>query len=133
MDLIQDALSANGLMPSDIDMVVAHANGNQKSDISEALAITDVFGEKGVPVTGFKWLMGHTLCVSGLLDLALATEAISTKQLPALATCQNLATTCQGLDVVQTHRAIDKVKPHALIINRGFGSMNAVAIIKGLS
>lgn len=131
-ELIQATLDANKLVPSDIGLVVAHANGNQKSDDSEALAINSVFGDKGVPVTGFKWLMGHTLCASGLLDLALTTEAIKAKTIPALAGCTTIATACQVLDVVQTHRPMTLSPTHALIINRGFGSMNAVAIIKGI-
>jgi 3-oxoacyl-[acyl-carrier-protein] synthase-1 len=131
-ELIKDTLEANSLTASDIDVVIAHANGNQKSDDSEALAIQAVFGDKGVAVTGFKWLMGHTLCASGLLDLALAAEAINTKIIPALATCNALASSCQGQDVVQSHREIIEKSPHALIINRGFGSMNAVVIVKGV-
>lgn len=131
-ELIQDTLDANQLCASDINFVIAHANGNQKSDASEARAIEAIFGNQGVPVTGFKWLMGHTLCASGLLDLALAAEAIKANTIPALATCNTLATTCQGLDVVQSHRLITQKIPHALIINRGFGSMNVVASIKGI-
>ena len=131
-ELMQDTLNANQLTVSDIDVVIAHANGNQKSDDSEALAIQAVFGDKGVAVTGFKWLMGHTLCASGLLDLALAAAAIKANTIPALATCHSLAPTCQGLDVVQTHRTFTAKTAHALIINRGFASMNVVAIIKGI-
>ena len=131
-ELIQDALHVNNLQASEIDLVIAHANGNQKSDDSEALAIKEVFGDKGIAVTGFKWLMGHTLCASGLLDLALATESIKAKIMPALASCKTIAKACQSLDVVQTHRAFSQKTPHALIINRGFGSMNAVVIVKGV-
>ena len=76
-ELITDSLTQFGLEPRDIQAVVAHANGNQKSDISEARAITKVFGQKSVPVTGFKWLMGHSLCAAGLLDVVLTAKSLS--------------------------------------------------------
>ena len=65
-------------------LVVAHGNGNCKSDDSEAQAIRTVFANKEVPVTGFKWSMGHTLCASGVLDAVMTTYALETNAYPVL-------------------------------------------------
>lgn len=45
-ELIHDTLNKNQMQPPDLSFIVAHGNGNQKSDISEALAIENAFGEK---------------------------------------------------------------------------------------
>lgn len=127
-DLMKKLLSTLKLQSSDIDMLVAHGNGNQKSDNSEAKAIEAVFGQNNVPVTAFKWLMGHTLCASGLLDVALTLESLANQTIPSIATCQNAAT--NTLDLVTSSRGLASSEARALVINRGFGSMNAAVLLK---
>lgn len=129
--LMKSALKQFDLKPEDIQMLVAHANGNQKSDNSEAQAIEQVFGEKGVAVTGFKWLMGHTLCASGLMDVTLAVKALSAKQIPHIPNFKRPASYATNLDVVTAARDLP-AQATAMIVNRGFGSMNAVAMIKAV-
>ncbi len=60
-DLIQRTLEGVQLTPQDIGLIVAHGNGNVKSDISESQAIKNIFSSSPLPVTAFKWSMGHTL------------------------------------------------------------------------
>jgi 3-oxoacyl-[acyl-carrier-protein] synthase I len=128
-ELIQSALKSQDLQTSDLHFVVAHGNGNQKSDISEAKAIAAVFGPNAIPVTAHKWLMGHTLCASGLLDVVLTAKALQEKTIPPLIH-SDLSHSCQGIDLVTQAQAIQAKKARALIINRGFASMNAVAILE---
>jgi 3-oxoacyl-[acyl-carrier-protein] synthase-1 len=111
-------------------LVVAHGNGNRKSDVSEALAIQRVFTSSSVPVTAFKWAMGHTICASGVLDVVLASCALNDKCIPGIAKLEQLAPACEALNAQQTSRYVAQGLEHALIINRGYASMNAAVVIK---
>ena len=128
--LLERTLDAAQLNATDIGLVVAHGNGNQQSDTSEAGAIHHVFGEYAVPVTAFKWSMGHTICASGVLDTVLATRALQEKCVPGIASLSQLAHSCEGLNAQSQTRDLATDKPYALVINRGFASMNACLVIK---
>ena len=125
--MIERTLTSVDLSSKDIGLVVAHGNGNGKSDDSEAQAIRTVLAD--VPVTAFKWSMGHTLCASGLLDAVLTSYALQTQCAPGIANLQKLASPCEGLTVSSSHQSIQN-NPCALMINRGFSSMNACLVIK---
>ena len=109
---------------------MAHGNGNQKSDTTEAQAIQTVLGDQQVPVTAFKWAMGHTICASGILDTVLATQALREKCVPGIANLDHLAADCMMLNATQNTRDLAENKPYALVINRGFAGMNACLVIK---
>ncbi|WP_454783043.1 beta-ketoacyl-[acyl-carrier-protein] synthase family protein [Legionella sp. WA2022007384] len=128
-ELMQRTLDLVKLSSNDLGFIVAHGNGNSKSDYSESQAIQNVFAEEEIPVTAFKWSMGHTLCASGLIDAVMTTYALSSKCVPGIANLQNIASSCDGLFVSSEHKTL-KRKPYALTINRGFASMNACLVIK---
>lgn len=128
--LISRTLEQQSLDPSDIGLLVAHGNGSKKSDNSEACAIGAAFGGYQVPVTAFKWSMGHSLCASGLIDAVLTTYALRAKCIPGIVNFEKLSSTCGDLQVSKEHRAIADEKQFAMLINRGFASMNACLVIK---
>lgn len=128
--LLANLLEQQELLPADVGLVVAHGNGNPKSDISEANAIRSVFGQHEVPVTAFKWAMGHTICASGVLDAVLTTYALREKCIPGIANLDRLAVECQGLNAAREQRPLTSSKPNAVLINRGYASMNACLVIK---
>ncbi|EKT3956828.1 beta-ketoacyl synthase [Flavobacterium psychrophilum] len=57
---------------SDIDVVVMHAPGTIKGDLSEYKAIQKVFNKSLPMLTTNKWKIGHTFGTSGMLSLELA-------------------------------------------------------------
>ena len=128
--LLTRLLDEQQLAPADIGLMVAHGNGNQKSDSSEANAIRSVFGKYDVPVTAFKWAMGHTICASGVLDAVLTTYALRAKCIPGIANFDKLATDCQGLNVSREQRDLTGGQSNAVVINRGYGGLNACVVIK---
>ncbi|MCX7117016.1 MAG: beta-ketoacyl synthase N-terminal-like domain-containing protein [Legionellales bacterium] len=128
--LLTRMLNESHLKPSDVNFVVAHGNGNPKSDISEALAFQQTFGDYAVPVTGFKWGVGHTICASGVLDVVLTTHMLKDQCILGIPNLDTLAPECQGLNVRPEARALLSHRPPAaLLVNRGFGSMNACLVI----
>ena len=128
--LLVRLLEEQALTPADIGLVVAHGNGNKKSDNSEAHAIHRVFGDYQVPVTAFKWAMGHTICASGVLDAVLTTYALKEKCIPGIANLDGLATDCKTLNASCDKRALNADKRAAVMISRGYASMNACLVIK---
>jgi 3-oxoacyl-[acyl-carrier-protein] synthase I len=128
-DLMSRTLDAVALKPQDIGFVVAHGNGNIKSDDSEAQALSQIFAQHETPVTAFKWSMGHTICASGLIDAVMASYALETQCVPGIANLQQVATSCSALSLSAQHQTLSQAR-HALIINRGFASMNTCLVIK---
>ncbi len=128
--LIQSTLEGCELKSSDLGLLVAHANGNQKSDVSEAQAFQTVFGDYAVPVTAFKWAMGHTICASGVVDTVLAAYALQQKCVPGIANLDHLSPECASVNASRDTRHLSNDKPYAMIVNRGFAGMNACLVIK---
>ncbi len=126
-ELMTRSLELAGINSADVGLVVAHGNGNSKSDDSEAQAIINVL--PNVPVTAFKWSMGHTLCASGVVDAVMTTYALQNHCAPGISNIEELAPTCEGLSVSPKHQALQN-KVCAVMINRGFSSMNACLVIK---
>jgi 3-oxoacyl-(acyl-carrier-protein) synthase len=58
--------------PEDIDVIVMHAPGTIKGDLSEFKAIEKIFCNKMPALTTNKWKVGHTFGASGTLSLELA-------------------------------------------------------------
>lgn len=56
----------------DVDVIVMHAPGTIKGDLTELRAIEKVFGENLPLLTTNKWKIGHTFGASGILSLELA-------------------------------------------------------------
>ena len=129
-ELIQRTLKVTELSPQDIGFIVAHGNGNIKSDDSEAAAIKNIFTQQELPITAFKWSMGHTICASGVIDAVMSTYALEAQSVPGIANLQKVASSCEGLALSSDHQTLNA--PYALMINRGFASMNACLVIKGM-
>ena len=57
---------------SEVDVIVMHAPGTIKGDLTEYKAIEKVFGETLPLLTTNKWKIGHTFGASGILSMELA-------------------------------------------------------------
>ena len=125
---IEAALENAGLSAKDVGMIVAHANGTQQSDASEAAGLRTVFGNAMPPVTGFKWSTGHPLAASGILDLTLGLEAARRRIVPGIATLQTLDRACAG--VTASASAQVPRSDVVLVVCRGFGSTNAAVLLR---
>ena len=122
------ALDGAQLTPADVGMVVAHGNGTPQSDISEAAAIRRVFGAAAPPTTAFKWALGHTIAAAGILETALALEALARGTVPGVANLARLDPACAGVPVsAGAQQPRSKV---ALILCRGFAGTNAALVVR---
>ena len=127
-DAIQTALEDAGVRPSEVGMIVGHANGTRQSDASEAAAILQVFGAGAPPVTGFKWAFGHLIAASGIVETALALVALRSRCVPGIATLRDLDPAFAPLPASASPRAPSS--DIALIISRGFGGTNAALLVR---
>lgn len=126
--LINRTLELTQLNPQDIGMIVAHGNGNPKSDTSEIAAIQNSFAQESPPITAFKWSMGHTLCASGLVDAVMTSYALQKQCVPGIANLQRPYSE-KLLNLSNSHKPFAQNK-HALLINRGFAGMNVCLVMK---
>ncbi|RUT69731.1 beta-ketoacyl synthase [Flavobacterium cupreum] len=58
--------------PEEVDVIVMHAPGTIKGDLTELRAVEKVFGTQIPLLTTNKWKIGHTFGASGILSLELA-------------------------------------------------------------
>ena len=65
-------MALDGISTDEIDVIVMHAPGTIKGDLSEYKAIQKVFETKLPLLTSNKWKVGHTFATSGMLSLELA-------------------------------------------------------------
>ncbi len=76
--------------PNDIDVVVMHAPGTKKGDLSEFRAIEKVFGVRVPALTSNKWKIGHTFGASGMLSIELAVLMLKHEHFIAVPFIDNL-------------------------------------------
>jgi 3-oxoacyl-[acyl-carrier-protein] synthase I len=126
---IELALAHAGVSREEIGVIVAHGNGTPASDASEAIAIRRVFGKSPPPVTGFKWAFGHLIAASGILDVVMALKVLQEQVVPGIPTLETLDPELAPFPVSAAPQ-----KPRsdiALILCRGFGSMNVALVVRG--
>ena len=127
---IEFALVDAQLTPADVGMIVAHGDGTQESDASEAKALLRVFGSEMPPVTGFKWAVGHLFAAAGLFDLAIGLEACRRRVVPGISNLEQLADSCAGLTVSKQART--PRSDVVLVLCRGFAGTNAAVLLRAI-
>ena len=112
------AMAMKGIDKKEVDIIVMHAPGTVKGDLSEYNAIKKVFGNSHPAITSNKWKIGHTLGASGGFSLEMAILMLQNQRfigIPFLS------------DQIQPSQ-INKVLVNAV----GFGG-NAVSILLSLA
>ena len=77
-------MALKAINPSHGDVVVMHAPGTIKGDISELKAISRIFCNKKPFLTTNKWKLGHTFGASGMLSLELGVQMLQHQQVIAV-------------------------------------------------
>ena len=125
-------LDAN-LSPSDIHSINAHATGTDAGDVTEAAAITEVFGADGdharsPTVAATKAMHGHLLGASGAVEAAISIASLQLQTTPAVLGLEPLDPRCAGLNASAQARPsrLDTVLSNSF----AFGGSNASLIFK---
>ncbi|MUN38524.1 ketosynthase chain-length factor [Actinomadura litoris] len=120
------ALADAGVEPGRVDVVFADGAGVPERDRSEARAITEVFGPRGVPVTVPKAGVGRLLAGGGPLDVVTALLSIRDGVIPPTPHTRAVPHG-YGLDVVVAPREAEVEV--AVVLARGRGGFNSAVVI----
>ena len=122
------ALASARLEPSAIGYVNAHGTGTRANDATEATALREVFGDRGVPVSSTKSLHGHAMGASGAIEIACSILALRAGFLPPTINLDTVDPVCALDHVAQRPR---EAGVEAFLSNSfGFGGMNAVVAVR---
>lgn len=121
------ALADARLAPSDIGHINAHGTSTRLNDQAEARAIAAIFGERTVPVTAPKGVLGHLIGGSGPTEAVVALQSARLGVIPPIA---NLTSSAEAhlVDLVaESPRTVAAAQ--ALSNSFGFGGHNACLVV----
>jgi minimal PKS chain-length factor (CLF/KS beta) len=126
---MQRALDDAGVMPDDVDLVIADGAGSRDLDELEVSALTTVFGSRSVPVPvsaphGF---VGRLNAGGSALNVATALLAMRDGVTPAVGNLDE-PIPAPGLDLVTECRELPV--DVALVNARGFGGFNSCMVLQ---
>ncbi|HEX2865573.1 MAG TPA: beta-ketoacyl synthase N-terminal-like domain-containing protein [Ignavibacteriales bacterium] len=84
VEVMNNTITDAALKPKDINAVIAGASSIRTSDMAEASAISNVFGNHLPLITGTKTLTGHMLAASPAFDVCIASYSFLNGGMPAL-------------------------------------------------
>ena len=112
--------------PDQVDYISAHGTGTPLNDVMETKAINTVFGDRRVPVSSIKSMIGHTMGAASAIESAVCCLALAEKSIPPTINYQTPDPECD-LDVVPNQARNLDVKT---ILNNSFAfGGNNVAIL----
>ncbi|UJR79903.1 beta-ketoacyl-[acyl-carrier-protein] synthase family protein [Sandaracinus amylolyticus] len=121
---MRQAIESSGLTIDDVDHINAHGTATPNNDSVEALVIRKVFGERRIPVTSIKSMIGHCMGASSAMESIACVMTLQTGIIPPTTNYETPDPECP-VDVVanvaQEHD-VDVVLNNAL----AFGGYDAV-------
>ena len=122
---IEDA----GITTDDIDLINANGNSGKLSDLIEARAIKELFGEKGeeIPVHTIKSTLGESYGASGAAQTASALLSISNDLVPPTINCDKKDPEC-NLNIVS--EKLEKEVNTVLINSFDLSGNNSCLVVK---
>jgi 3-oxoacyl-[acyl-carrier-protein] synthase II len=121
---MRQSIERSGLAPSDVDFVNAHGTGTRANDAAEAKVIRDVFGNRKVPISSVKSLIGHCMGAASAIEAIACVMTIETGIYPPTIGYETPDPDCD-LDVVANVTRTGKAD---VVLNNSlaFGGYNAV-------
>lgn len=121
------AIERSGLVPEQIDFVNAHGTGTRHNDAAEAKVVHEVFGDRRVPISSMKSMLGHCMGAASALEAIGCIFSIETGIYPPTIGYETPDPEC-ALDVVANVARKGKAD---IVINNSlaFGGYNAVSVL----
>ncbi|MDR1458557.1 MAG: beta-ketoacyl-[acyl-carrier-protein] synthase family protein [Puniceicoccales bacterium] len=133
-ECIRLALKRADLRPMDVHIVSSHATSTSQGDVSECVALREVFaGSGGTYFNNTKSFIGHAMGAAGALELAGNLPSLEDGYVHATINVDDLDPDCQ-IDNLVCNKAI-KLNSPEIILNNSFGMMgvNSVVVVKKFS
>ncbi|EEM13276.1 MULTISPECIES: beta-ketoacyl-ACP synthase II [Bacillus] len=127
---MRSALKNANISPEEIDVISAHATSTKVGDISETMAIKQLFGKQAyqIPVTANKSMLGHMLGAAGGVEAIALAMSLKEGIVPPTINLENPDPLCD-LDYVPS--VARQVKINMGLSNSfGFGGHNAAIVLK---
>ncbi|MFD0769792.1 beta-ketoacyl-ACP synthase II [Bacillus sp. CGMCC 1.60114] len=127
---MRSALKNANISPEEIDVISAHATSTKVGDISETMAIKQLFGKQAyqIPVTANKSMLGHMLGAAGGVEAIALAMSLKEGIVPPTINLENPDPLCD-LDYVPS--VARQVKINIGLSNSfGFGGHNAAIVLK---
>ncbi len=123
---MKSALHSARLSPQDIDWIHAHGTGSQHNDSAEGEAVSQLFEEMNTWVSSTKWVHGHALGASGVLESILCVEALKKS---IIFKTGGLKSADKSIRVQHPMEHFSHPLNHVLKNTLGFGGSNASVIL----
>jgi 3-oxoacyl-[acyl-carrier-protein] synthase II len=120
------AIERSGIAAADVDFVNAHGTGTRHNDLAEAKVMRQVFGERRVPISSMKSMLGHCMGAASALEAIGCLFTLETGVYPPTIGYETPDPECD-LDVVAN---VARRGRSDVVINNAlaFGGYNAVTI-----
>ncbi len=73
---LREAIARSGLTPDEVDFVNAHGTATRANDQVEARAMREVFGDRRVPISSVKSMIGHTMGAASAIEAVTCIETV---------------------------------------------------------
>ncbi|PFZ76986.1 beta-ketoacyl-[acyl-carrier-protein] synthase II [Bacillus toyonensis] len=127
---MRSSLKNANISPEEVDVISAHATSTKVGDISETMAIKQLFGKQAyqIPITANKSMLGHMLGAAGGVEAIALAMSLKERTVPPTINLENLDPLCD-LDYVPS--VARQVKINIGLSNSfGFGGHNAAIVLK---
>lgn len=124
---IENALADAGTPAAEVDVVFTDAAATPELDQAEADAIAAVFGDRAVPVTAPKTMLGRMYAGAAALDVAAALLAIRDGVIPPTVNVRHDGR--YPIEIVIGEPRPARVRT-ALVIARGHGGFNSALVVR---
>lgn len=123
---MRDAIAQSGISADDVDFVNAHGTGTKANDTAESKVMRKVFGERRVPISSIKSMLGHCMGAASALEAAACVMTIEKGMYPPTIGYETPDPECDVELVANVARAgkADIVLNNSL----AFGGYNAVTL-----
>ncbi|MFH1062023.1 MAG: beta-ketoacyl-[acyl-carrier-protein] synthase family protein [Candidatus Omnitrophota bacterium] len=125
---MESALKHSRVTPDDVDYISAHGTGTRFNDRTESVSINKIFGNRKVPVSSIKSMLGHTLGAASAIEALACCMAIENSIIPPTINYETPDPECD-IDCVPNAARKQTVN---IALNNGFafGGNNASVVIK---
>ncbi|MEZ4915704.1 MAG: beta-ketoacyl-ACP synthase II [Chitinophagales bacterium] len=132
INVMRNALNDAKLKPKDIDYINVHGTSTPLGDISETLAIKEVFGEQAykLNISSTKSMTGHLLGAAGAIEAVACIMAIKNSTVPPTINFKHPDEAIDQKLNLTLNKAQEREINFALSNTFGFGGHNASVIFK---
>lgn len=123
---LREAIRRSGLTPDGVDFINAHGTGTRANDAVESTAVRAVFGDRRVPISSIKSLIGHCMGAASAIEAVSCVETLGSGIYPPTT---GYVTADPECDVAVVANAAGRGRADAVVNHSlAFGGYDAVVL-----